>query len=193
MGLWGIRVATSPWVHALLLAVHVIPRNKHFSGRITFPKSKSAAFWSFLFFTCKAKTTFLPLSLSWCQMFLRYLLFHNGFVYMVISNISLLSICLLAIFCVHSWCLQLLFSTQPTLPELVLVLDVGNSMLLHRSLGNKGREEEVENRESAGLDFKDKWIFFSSALCFSWTWHSPRHGALQHCLSLFQPELLFRK
>lgn len=60
--------------------------------------------------------------------------------------------------------MQLLFSTQPTLPELVLVLDVGNSMLLYRSLGNKGREEEVENRESARLDFKDKWIFFQFCL-----------------------------
>lgn len=186
-------MATSPWVQALVLAVCVIPRNRHFSGRITFPEIKPSAFWSFLFFTCKANNTFLPLSLSQCQMFLRYLLLYNRFMYVVISNISLLSICLLAISCVHSWCLQLLFSTQPTLPELVLVLDVGNSMLLYRSLGNKGREEEVENRESARLDFKDKWIFFSSALCFSWTWHSPRHGALQQCLSLFQPELLLRK
>lgn len=57
-----------------------------------------------------------------------------------------------------------IFYTKPTLPELVLVLDVGNSMLLNRSLGNKGREEEVENRESARLDFKDKWIFFQFCL-----------------------------
>lgn len=67
--------------------------------------------------------------------------------------------------------MQLLFSTQPTLPELVLVLDVGNSMLFYRSLGNKGREEEVENRESVlGLILKISG-FFSVLPCAS-----PGHG-----------------
>lgn len=33
-------------------------------------------------------------------------------------------------------------------------------MLLYLSLGNRGREEEMQNRESARLDIKDKHSFF---------------------------------
>lgn len=39
--------------------------------------------------------------------------------------------------------------------------------LLYRSLGNRGREEEVQNRESTRLDIKDKCSFLSVLPCTS--------------------------
>lgn len=65
-------------------------------------------------------------------------------------------------------------------------------MLLYLSLGNRGREEEMQNRESARLDIKDKhsfFFFFFPVLPYTSHGHGTPHSVVystdaQACSSL---------